>query len=41
MADHDELHKGPQREAIPRMLIFIGTVVVIAIAILAWFAVGR
>jgi hypothetical protein len=28
MAEHDEFHRGPQRRAIPRMLMFIGTIVV-------------
>jgi hypothetical protein len=41
MAEHDEFHRGPQRRAIPRMLMFIGTIVVIAILILVWFALGR
>ncbi len=41
MGDHDAFHRGPQRQAIPRMLMFIGAIVVIAIAIMAWFALGR
>ena len=41
MAEHDEFHRGPQRQAIPRMLLFIAVILVIALAILAWFALGN
>lgn len=41
MADQEQFHRGPQRRAIPRMLIFIGTIVVIALGILLWFALGN
>jgi hypothetical protein len=41
MAEHDEFHHGPQRQAIPRMMMFIGTIVVIAIGILFWFMFGN
>lgn len=41
MAEHDEFHRGPQRQAIPRMLMFIGTIVVVAICILFWFMFGN
>lgn len=41
MADDDAFHRGPQRQAIPRMLLFIGAIVLIAIAIMAWFALGN
>ncbi len=37
MAEHDAFHRGPQRRAIPRMLLFIATMVVIAIALLLWY----
>jgi hypothetical protein len=41
MAEHEEFHRGPQRQAIPRMLMFIGTIIVIAIGILFWFMFGN
>ncbi len=41
MADHEDFHRGPQRRAIPRMLLFIAGIVLIAIAILLWFALGN
>lgn len=41
MSDQNEFHQGPQREAIPRMLIFIATIVALAIGILLWFALGN
>jgi hypothetical protein len=41
MAEHDEFHRGPQRQAIPRMLMFIGAIVAIAIGILFWFMFGN
>ena len=41
MADHEEFHRGPQRQAIPRMLLFIAAIVLLAIAILLWFALGN
>lgn len=41
MAEHDEFHRGPQRQAIPRMAIFIGVIATIAILILVLFALRR
>ncbi len=41
MAEHEDLHRGPQRRAIPRMLLFIVAIVAIAIGILVWFALGN
>jgi hypothetical protein len=41
MADHEKFNDGPQRQAIPRMLIFIGMIVLLALAIMAWFAFGN
>jgi len=41
MAEHEDLHKGPQRQAIPRMATFILVIVLIAIGILCWFALGN
>ena len=41
MTQHDPFHRGPQRRAIPRMLLFIAALVVIAIGILLWFALGN
>jgi hypothetical protein len=41
MAEHDEFHRGPQRQAIPRMLWFIAAIVMLAIGIMLWFALGN
>lgn len=37
MTDDDAFRSRPQRQAVPRMLLFLGTIAVIAIAIVAWF----
>lgn len=41
MADHDDSHSRPQQQAIPRMLLFLGTIVVIAVALVLWFSLGN
>lgn len=41
MADNDDLHQGPQRQAIPAMLVFLLVIGLIAIAIVAWFLTSR
>ena len=38
MADRDD---RPQRDALPRMMMFVGAITAIALAILAWFALGN
>lgn len=41
MADRNPLHRGPQRQAVPRMLLFLVALVVIAVAVLVWYSLGR
>lgn len=38
MTDSDE---RPQRDALPRMMMFVGVITLIALAILAWLALGN
>lgn len=37
MTDHEAFRSRPQRQAVPRMLIFLATIAIIAIAIVIWF----
>lgn len=41
MADRHDLHCRPQRRALPRMVTFIAMIVLIAIGIMLWFALGN
>ncbi|MFG6281687.1 hypothetical protein [Sphingomonas sp. S6] len=41
MPDQNPLHRGPQRRAVPRMLTFIATIVLIAVALVVGFTFAR
>lgn len=41
MADQDNFDDRPQRNALPRMMMFVAAIVAIALAILAWYALGN
>lgn len=39
--DDNPLHHGPQRRAVPGMLIFLAALALIAIGIVVWYSLGN